>query len=621
MADGTDPAIRHQVSQKHATKDKYGQKYLEATGKMQKNIPHMAQNANKQPPGGFDDTPIPDAPPGYTVKFTFHKAVNLPFADLNSLSSDPYIVATLKTDLPRRHKQDPDMKWRTVTLRRTTEPEWNNEWIVGNVPASGFSLKCRLYDEDPADHDDRLGNVTVRVNSVSEQWSGIDQLAYKIKKRMASKRAYLFRGCAAVVHPRIHMSGELIISAQVLGRTESEHGGQLFTVGPCQWSKHLSPLIGRLAGIKDTEEEKDGKKIERYNFQAVQMQLAGPVPAPLYHRYVEFKSFVAGMFGSKGFSGKILNRALHHQHARIYNYDRSTAYGVFEKPCIDMTKKFLDFVHYDQGGRIFTYVITLHGQFRFTETGKEFGIDLLSKHTMHADVDQYIAFSGEFFIRRLKHPRSNKSDSPDPQSATLLPPAPDPEQQQNSEATHSSRPASSTSTSTSSPPTTDPSKYELIIDNDSGTYRPNSQYFPELKSFLSSNFPSLRIVTLDCQKDADLMSKLKDEQRKRKSESGKKVCYLQRKASSSASSLSSSDEEELEAIGTQERKQGLAQKIKDPKKTFMKLLNDAAGPSGVEDLEKGQDHGKGEHDEKMAETTTANEKGTGTNSKVNGNIS
>ena len=59
-------------------------------------------------------------------------------------------------------------------------------------------------------------------------------------------------------------------------------------------------------------------------------------------------------------------------------------------------------VHYDEGGRIFTYVLTLDGLLRFTETGKEFGIDLLSKHTMHSDVNIYIACSGEFFVRRLR---------------------------------------------------------------------------------------------------------------------------------------------------------------------------------------------------------------------------
>lgn len=108
---------------------------------------------------------------------------------------------------------------------------------------------------------------------------------------------------------------------------------------------------------------------------------------------MNFKPFVSGMFTAKGIRGKILNRALHHQHERLYNYDRQTEYGVFPEteegkdPDQDVTKKFLDLVHHDQGARIFTFIITLDGLFRFTETGKEFGIDLLSKHTMHGDVN------------------------------------------------------------------------------------------------------------------------------------------------------------------------------------------------------------------------------------------
>ena len=51
-----------------------------------------------------------------------------------------------------------------------------------------------------------------------------------------------------------------------------------------------------------------------------------------------------------------------------------------------MTLAFLKMTHFDQGGRLFTYVLSLDGLLRFTETGEEFGIDLLSKHSMHSDV-------------------------------------------------------------------------------------------------------------------------------------------------------------------------------------------------------------------------------------------
>ena len=214
-----------------------------------------------KPAGGFDDTAVPPAPPGYNVKFTFHRALKLPMADINSMSSDPYVLATLNTSLPTRHKQDPSMVFRTPTIRRSCDPEWNAEWIVANVPANGFALKARIYDEDPADHDDRLGNVHVHVDSLTENFAGIKEQHYKIKKRMGSKRAYLIRGCAAMFNRGLHMSGELVVSVEVLGKTETDNGGRVWTVGPCNWSQHLSPMIGRIAGT--TEPGKDGKA-ERY---------------------------------------------------------------------------------------------------------------------------------------------------------------------------------------------------------------------------------------------------------------------------------------------------------------------------------------------------------------------
>lgn len=227
---------------------------------------HGLQEQKKEdgPAGGFDDTKVPHASTGFTVKFTFHRAHNLPFADLNSLSSDPYVVAQLNTHLPMRHKQDPRMRWRTPTIRRNVEPVWDAEWIVANVPASGFALKARIYDEDPADHDDRLGNVHVHVDRLFEGWEGIREREYKIKKRMGSKRAYALRGCAAMFKRGVQMSGELVISVELLGRTESREG-RVWTVGPCNWTQHLSPMIGRLIGTKDSgEDNKDGKSNSKY---------------------------------------------------------------------------------------------------------------------------------------------------------------------------------------------------------------------------------------------------------------------------------------------------------------------------------------------------------------------
>lgn len=218
-----------------------------------------------EPAGGYDATPIPSARDGYTVRFTFHRAENLPVSDLNSRSSDPFIMATLNSSLPKRHKEDPEMVIRTPTIHKNTNPEWNTQWVVAGIPSSGFRLKCRLYDEDPSDHDDRLGNVTIHVNHIDKNWRGIREEEFDIKKRMGSKRAYLIRGCAAMMSSNVHMSGKLYISAEVLGESEPPYG-RMYTIGETAWIKHYSPMIGRLAGTKAPGSDKGGSenKTEKY---------------------------------------------------------------------------------------------------------------------------------------------------------------------------------------------------------------------------------------------------------------------------------------------------------------------------------------------------------------------
>jgi hypothetical protein len=233
----------------------------------------------KKPEGGFDSTSLSHAPPGYTLKVTFHRAVNLPMADINTLSSDPFIVAQMYHGLPQRHKEDPPLTFRTPTIRRNTDPEWETSWTIANVPASGFRLKCRLYDEDPADHDDRLGNATVVVPSLSERWEGINNQSYKIKKRMGSKRAYLLRAMAVCIRTASHMDGHLLISIENLGRTETQEGAQCYTLGPMWWTRHYSPLLGRIAGRKEPGEDSDGQqsntKAESYKYVTTVAEVVG----------------------------------------------------------------------------------------------------------------------------------------------------------------------------------------------------------------------------------------------------------------------------------------------------------------------------------------------------------
>jgi hypothetical protein len=159
---------------------------------------------------------------------------------------------------------------------------------------------------------------------------------------------------------------------------------------------------------------------------------------------------------------------------------------------------------------------------RFTETGKEFGIDLLSKHTMHSAVAAYIAWSGEFFVRRLKKPEKGPN-SPDqethpPDKVEGGPPMEEPPK--------------------------DPAHYELVIDNDSGTYRPKGSLLPLLTSFLAKNLPGLKILTLPC--DSPELIKMKKEQSELKKAEGDGRTFVAYDGSSD-SSISSSVVEALDA--------------------------------------------------------------------------
>lgn len=215
----------------------------------------------KKPPGGFDDTPLPKAPPGYTLRFTFHNARNLAPADISSASSDPFLHATLSAPSIKRHRDDPDLTYRTRTHHTTTNPDWKEEWVVANVPPSGFTLKCRLYDEDGKNADDRLGNVTVKIGNVSESWKGIPPpgRVFEAKKRMMSKRALTAKAIMVLCSSGSQMSPLVRISIEVLGKSEPPHG-QMCTLAPTTWIKHFSPMIGRLVGMTVNQDEDDDRK-------------------------------------------------------------------------------------------------------------------------------------------------------------------------------------------------------------------------------------------------------------------------------------------------------------------------------------------------------------------------
>jgi len=132
---------------------------------------------------------------------------------------------------------------------------------------------------------------------------------------------------------------------------------------------------------------------------------------------------------------------------------------------------------------------------------------------MHSDVSIYVAYFGEFFIRRLRH-----RNRPSPEEAEIGDGKGDEEAHEKGQ-----EPRNETHPPKDLPggppfedPPKDPSYYQLVIDNDSGTYRPNAELLPLLKKLMQYNFPRLRVLTLDCRKDTERTERMKDEQRKKR---------------------------------------------------------------------------------------------------------
>ncbi|KAJ8474701.1 hypothetical protein ONZ51_g7050 [Trametes cubensis] len=490
----------------------------------------------------------------YTCEIVFHSAANVPLADLNDLSSDPYIAATLIPNEPGT--SGPDLKapqstsYRTPTARRSLNPTFNARWIVAGIPASGFVLSLSLRDEDPGDHDDKLGKAVIRfpdphrdtgegAQELKESWDSGER-EYKVHKRHGSLRTRL--GTVRVLGPAPHVEGE--------------DAGRVYTLGPHVFVRHFSPLATHLTSVK--------------SFIANRLQLTGPVPAALRHRYVGFAPFVKAMFRARGIEGILLNRALHKQHRAIYKWDRNTIWGVVgeedvedqaskeaqhktengtarsSRPDEAFARKFLEMTAYGTEGRIFTYVIMLDGEWRFTETGEEFAIQLLSKHTMHADVAVEIAYSGEFFVRRIN---SSKDASSRPANGECS-------QAQEPDGNEYVDEAEGQDDHPRDPSSLPPSAYELVIDNDSGTYRPHKDLLPTLAAYLSrpENLGALgRVRAMDGFDERLKRWKEHRQEVKKRARGGDKAKGVVRQASvssssSSGSSSSRSDVEQRDAV-------------------------------------------------------------------------
>ncbi|KAF3941621.1 hypothetical protein ABW19_dt0209452 [Dactylella cylindrospora] len=268
------------------------------------------------------------------------------------------------------------------------------------------------------------------------------------------------------------------------------------------------------------------------------------------------------------------------------------------------------------GGALFTYVVTTDGQMRWSEVGTGWAKEVGSKHVILSNGAKHVAFAGEFFIRRkprrhhrrpsysyfrsasststllntrnLKN-RDEKRDrelddnegAPQHRGENMLGdslPSSNPASMSNawsrptamfsshyrtdSQSTidrdrdlelmfpgSSPRRSSETAINTS-----EHVKFQLYIDNDSGTYRPPENHIPTFREFLKKQFPKIEVFVSHCAgEEGKKIEKMKQAHVRKGRERGEVAGEpgdaveggdLVFSDSSSSSSSSSSDEEQ-----------------------------------------------------------------------------
>lgn len=157
------------------------------------------------------------------------------------------------------------------------------------------------------------------------------------------------------------------------------------------------------------------------------------------------------MLISDGISCKTKRAIIKTKHSSLYK-------GIVKHHETGIVKDGDAFIHLLREGRrknseilVYTYVIHKKNLW-FSPTGDEFLKDVTSKHLIHSNCAEKVTYAGEFFLYKNKDENDEKT-------------------------------------------------FTLVINNSSGTYKPDKTFFPNLKQLLEYNFPGLSVECLDTEDD------------------------------------------------------------------------------------------------------------------------
>jgi hypothetical protein len=221
--------------------------------------------------------------------------------------------------------------------------------------------------------------------------------------------------------------------------------------GPIRFSRHFSPTVGRLTNLDDARLYSTWKMFLR----GVRLFFDADIVQPWNRNYKAAQAIFQGP------ASIAVRSTIQSGHRMLYARSTRNGFGVIENP-----KDVLNLLHGGNAGdklshrvkpAVYTYILAVDDDsFRFSETGAAFFVDFASKHALHSNCAQAVRYSGEFHPRPEGGWENFEDSTPDEQV-----------------------------------------RWELVIDNNSGTYSPDPTMLPVLKELLEYNFPGFTIHAWD----------------------------------------------------------------------------------------------------------------------------
>ncbi|KAI0657112.1 hypothetical protein C8Q70DRAFT_920022 [Cubamyces menziesii] len=333
-------------------------------------------------------------------------------------------------------KLDDQLSFVSTVKPNTLSPVWNELWKVKNVPNTA-TLTVEVLDKDNGNiTDDHIGKFSTSVSAGAKECA-IESMSLRRNR------------------------GTFWLNIESTPSTDAKAERRQYVFdGPIRFSRHFSPTVGRLTNLNDARLYSTWK----IYIKGVKMFFGDTVQ----HWNRDYKAAQAIFQGPTSIAVRSTIQA---GHRMLYARSTTNGFGVINGP----EDVFRLLLHGNVGGAegtlpgspspyahrvkpaVYTYIIAVEDDsFRFSETGAAFFVDFASKHALHANCAPAVRYSGEFHPRPEGGWENFSDDIPD-----------------------------------------DRVRWELIIDNNSGTYSPDPLMLPDLQELLQYNFPGFTIHALD----------------------------------------------------------------------------------------------------------------------------